>query len=411
MAIPVDVLILGGGIQGLALLRELSGEYSTLLVGDDLRFSETLHFHGYFSSGWNASNLEAARVYRRASTDWAARLQSYGVSPQQTSFHAALPPTLVDALRSNWEQAGIVAVEEAFPAPFDLAGLPDHRVFRFAQDLVFDGAAAVEQFREPVAERTRLGRAVGWERVGDKITRVDVQVGEELLQVEPGVVLAACGGGNAKVLKQLEVPAEQVRNCQFVRPLHMVLARGPRVPQVSGFLLDLVVVYHPFDEHEGLWIVTLNPSEPKFTPGVIDMAKEPPIEPDLVQASLRKLAAVVPDFAALAEDCLWDVFVGWKTDAPGPDSGALLSLDYPVPYAINSFGIENFLAVWPNHWCLATAAAEDVRRKVQPILPHKHEQPQLPHAPKLPDDARRDKWARSDRPWQSWSQFAKLYNY
>jgi hypothetical protein len=411
MSTSIDVLILGGGIQGIALLREVADDFSALLIGDDQRVSETLHFHGYFSSGWNATNLDAAKVYRRVAADWNRLLARYDLAPQQTSFHAALPPSAVDALQGNWKRAEISAVEEPFPAPLKLEGLPKHRVFRFADDLVFDGAAAFARFRDPVADHTRVGSAVGFERAGNRIAQVTVKISEKTIDLEPAIVLAACGAGNARILELLKLPAETVRNSQLVRPLHMVLARGPRLPKVSGFLLDLVVVHHPYDDHEGLWIVTLNPEEPRFSAGVVDMARDPAAEPALVRASLEKLAAVVPDFEKLAADCRWDVYVGWKTDAPGPKTAPLLNLEYPLPYDVRDFGLTNFLAVWPNHWCLATPAAAAAGREVRKKIEHDHDQPDVPAGAGLAPDSRRDKWKRSDRRWQEWKQFAARFGY
>jgi hypothetical protein len=411
MPAPIDVLILGGGIQGLALLREVADDLSALLIGGDSRVSETLHFHGYFSSGWNATHLEAARIYRQAAAEWSRLLTRYALSPHQTSFHAALPPQTVAALQSNWQAAQIDAIEEPFPAPLELGGLPKHRVFRFVDDLVFDGAAAFARFQEPVADRTRVGRAVGFQRDGNRIAQVTVKIGDETVKIEPTMVLAACGAGNAQILKSLNLSAETVRNAQLARPLHMVLARGARLPSVSGFLLDLVVVHHPLNEQEGLWIVTLNPAKPKFTAGVVEMEQDPAVEPALVRATLEKLASVMPDFDRLAAGWQWDVYVGWKTDAPGPRPGPLLNVEYPLPYGVLDFGMENFVAVWPNHWCLATPAAAAVGRTIRTKLAHNHDQPDIPEGGGLSADSRRERWRSSDRQWQDWAQFAARFGY
>src|SRR5262245_41588076 len=91
MTIAVDLLILGGGVQGLALMKELSVDYSAFLVRRSLRVSETLQFHGYFSSGWNAANLEAARVYCQAASSWRSVLNEYRVLSHENPFYAALP--------------------------------------------------------------------------------------------------------------------------------------------------------------------------------------------------------------------------------------------------------------------------------------------------------------------------------
>lgn len=71
----------------------------------------------------------------------------------------------------------------------------------------------------------------------------------------------------------------------------------------------------------------------------------------------------------------------------------------------------NFLAVWPNHWCLATPAAQDAANHVRDTLKPKVASPQLPASP-IPDpDAMRMKCVRSDRHWRSWREFAREYDF
>ncbi len=51
--IPIDVLIIGGGIQGLVLLRQLTehGYDCVLVTNSDLGSGQTLHSHGLLNSG------------------------------------------------------------------------------------------------------------------------------------------------------------------------------------------------------------------------------------------------------------------------------------------------------------------------------------------------------------------------
>jgi hypothetical protein len=131
----------------------------------------------------------------------------------------------------------------------------------------------------------------------------------------------------------------------------------------------------------------------------------------VVRTSLEKLAAVLPGLGEVASRCWWDVYVGWKTDAPGGNPEALLRLEYPRPYDVRGFALQNFLAVWPNHWCLATPAARDAARVVRATLKRGVDCPRLPANPAPDPAAARMKWVRSDRRWRSWAEFAKTYNF
>lgn len=410
MSIAVDLLVIGGGIQGLALMKELSADYSKVLVGTSLRVSETLQFHGYFASGWNAANLEAARVYCQTAAYWRGDLARLGLPSQQSSFYAALPKETVAALHPNWHRAGIAFQNADCPRPFDLSRLPAHEMYHFPDDLIFDAGPFIAQLQKPFAGAMLEGKVTSLKVHNQVVREASAQIGGETLAITPRYVLAACGAGNAALLQMAGIAEEQVARSQVVRPLHMVLARGPSIPSVSGYFLDLVVIAHPLDNGERLWLITYNPPKPAFTGGAIDMSRDPAVDPAVVRTSLEKLADIIPGFDTIASQCLWDVYVGWKTDAPGGNQQALLRLEYPKPYEMQSFGIRNFLAVWPNHWCLATPAAQDAAKIVRDALQPSVDMPGLPtnQTPADPEAARM-KYVRSSRRWRGWAEFAKEY--
>lgn len=336
MAIAVDLLIIGGGVQGLTLMKELFGEYSAVLVGKSLRVSETLHSHGYFSSGWNAANLEAARVYCQAASTWRGELNQFNIPSQQYPFYAALPEKAAASLEPNWQKAGIAVHKALFPKPFDLTRLPAHAVYHFPDDLVFDAGPVIARLQEPFARAILEGEVTGLKVQGGTVHEVAVQIGEQGFTFAPGFVLAACGAGNAALLQMAGVPMDRVTRSQVVRPMHMVLARGPAIPDVSGLFLDLLVIARPLDNGERLWLITFNPPEPTFSAGAVEMACDPEVESAMVHTSLTKLAAVVPDLGEIASRCRWDVYSGRKTDAPGGNPEALLRLEYARPYDLQS---------------------------------------------------------------------------
>ncbi|MFA0812372.1 FAD-dependent oxidoreductase [Microbulbifer epialgicus] len=411
---PIDVLILGGGIQGVTLMRELIPEYSVILVDDDLSNAESLHFHGYFSSGWNAANPRAAEIYRIAAQRWHQDLANMRVNSRTTDFHAALPLEFLSSIEGNWRGAGIPFEEVPLPQPFDAGGLPSHRSFRFADDIVFDGAEAYRSVADPLRQQIYRGRVASFQCGDSVIERTTLDVNGQACEIVPELVISACGAGNTTVLEQLGVDAALVQNTQLVRPLHMLLARGMEVPPVSAFLMDLIVMYHPLETGEGLWILTLNPETPKIRAGIVDVRIPPEIEKDLVCASFDRLSSVMGDFERWAEDCDWSVYAGWKTDAPGPEGPPLIQLDYPTPYHLEDFGWQNFLAVWPNHWGLAVDAANDTGKWVRARLKSKHPQPGgesdlFPHAGK--GHMLQNKWQSEDLSWQPWEDFAQQMGY
>jgi len=412
--IPIDVLILGGGIQGVTLMRELIPEYSVLLVDDEFGDAESLHFHGYFSSGWNAANLQAAKIYRHAAQRWNRELSNSGVISHITDFHAVLTPDFLKAVESNWIDAAIPFEEAELPEIFDPDNLPSNRRFKFPDDLIFDGAEAYRSISEPLRQQIHRGRLASFQIKDSAIERVTLDMHGQSCQVKPELVISACGAGNAEVVRQLGAAEEQILNAQMVRPLHMLLARGPNIPPVSAFLIDLIVMYHPLENGEGLWILTLNPELPRFKAGVVDMRIPPEINNDLLCASFQRLSGAMVAFEAWAQGCQWSVYAGWKTDAPGPDGDPLVRLEYPTPYQLDDFGIQNFLAVWPNHWGLAADVADDAHEWVRSKLKSRHPQPGAGSG--LPAGAGsghviENRWQSDKLAWRSWKDFARQVGY
>ncbi|WP_444944272.1 hypothetical protein ACJJIK_03890 [Microbulbifer sp. ZKSA006] len=409
-AVEVDILVLGGGIQSVSLLRELSTEFSVVAIDQGLDDAESLHFHGYFSSGWNAAHPSAAKAYRQAAQSWRAQLESDGVNSRVTDFYAALPREFLDVVQPNWAAAGISVEEVPIPAPLITTSLPSHQCFRFDDDLMFDGAEAYRRFSAPVNEQIAKGYVRRINKEEGEITEVSADIGGTSHRIKPQLVLSACGAGNAAILEGLGVPDQIVQDAQIVRPLHMLLAKGTSVPPVSAFLMDLVVAYHPLETGEGLWILTLNPQQPRFRPGVIDMRVPPPVERGLIRDTLARLANCMTGFEDWAASCHWSVYAGWKTDAPGPNGEALVQLSYPRPYHLHSFDISNFLCIWPNHWGLAIGAAQEagqwVRARIQPLST----QDSVMRALKLEGEsgpAVQNKWQSCDLPWSPWEVFCR----
>jgi hypothetical protein len=320
-----------------------------------------------------------------------------------------MPKDAVAALQPNWDSAGIAFHKAPCPRPFDLSGLPAHEVYHFPDDLIFDAGPLIAQLQKPYAGAMLEGKVASLKVQDQSVHEVSAQVGGKTVAITPRFVLAACGAGNAALLQMAGVSAEQVANSQVVRPLHMVLARGPAIPNVSGYFLDLVVIAHPLASGERLWLITYNPPKPTFTGGVIDMSRDPEVDRAVVRTSVEKLAGIIPGFGTIACQCRWDVYVGWKTDAPGGNQQALLRLEYPRPYELGSFGLGNFLAVWPNHWCLATPAARDAAKIVREALQPGVGIPELPANASPDPESGQMKYVRSSRRWRGWTEFTKEY--
>lgn len=409
MSIPIDVLIIGAGVQGLLLLRRLVQDYSVVVVGDAPAASETLRSHGYFASGWNASHPDAARTYREAAEWWREFLERHQIAAQENAVYRTAPARTLARLGAGWRAAGIPHREAALPAPFDLSSWPTHKAVVYPTDLVFDAAAAVDELRRPFARHVLDGRATAARVDGDEVAEVTVATADGDITFAPGLVCAAAGGGNAAILRLLGLSPATIAASQVSRIRHMVCARGKALPNVSAIIQELTIIAHPLADGEVVWLITYDPPRPQFASGPLDMAREPEISPEIVRATLEKLRALIPEFDDIAAECQWDVYAGRKVDAPGDDPAALLKIALPKPYDARSFGLRNFFAAWPNHWGLAAPASQEVAAVVRESLPQRFDMPELPARRSNGIDDGHMMWARTDRRWRQWAEIASSH--
>lgn len=410
MSIPVDVLIVGAGVQGMLLLRRLVQDYSVVVVDSGLRHSETLHAHGTFASGWNAGHATAARVYHNAALWWREFLERHAIEPKENEVLRSLPGRSLDRLSAVWREAGIPFKQATLPSPFDTARWPSHKTILFPDDLVFDAAAAMRELRHPFNQHVIDGSVTAIHMDGDAVAEVDVKTADGDVTFAPLLVCACAGAGNATLLRMMELRSEVIAKSQRTRVRHMVCARGKSLPNVSLYAQELTLVAHPLDGGEVMWLVTYDSPKPQFIAGAIDMTIDPPVSSDIVRGTLDRLKWLMPDFVERAAQCEWSVYAGWKADAPGDDVLALLRISTPKPYDARSFGISNFFAVWPNHWGLATPASQEVATYVRESLRQQHDMPNLPKRHSTDEDgASRMKFMRADRTWQTWQQFSAAF--
>lgn len=410
MPIPVDVLIVGAGVQGMLLLRRLVQDYSVVVAGSSPRHSETLHSHGTFASGWNAGHPTSARIYHHAALWWRELLERHNIQPKENEVYRSLPARSLDKLSAVWREAGIPFKLAALPSPFDTSRWPSHKTILFPDDLVFDASAAMRELRHPFEQHVIGGSVKAIYMDGDVIAEVVVKTLDGDVTFAPALVCACAGAGNASLLRMMGLSDDVVANSQLTRVRHMVCARGKTLPNVSLYAQELTLIAHPLSNGDAMWLVTYDSPKPQFIAGEVDMTIDPPVSSDIVRGTLDRLKLLLPDFVERASQCEWSVYAGWKTDAPGDDALALLRISTPKPYDVKSFGISNFFAVWPNHWGLATPASQEVATVVRESLRQQYDLPDLPMRLSQDNDATHMKFMRADRDWQTWQQFSATHD-
>lgn len=404
----IDVLVVGGGIQGLTLLDELTGrDYATVLVtNDDLGGGQTLHSHGVLNSGYAAPN---PAIRESVLDDWlpfaAERgLDTYG----DDAFFGVVPPGPYEQLSDAWDAAGYPyerVAPEALPAGF-LDG-----------DLFADGEAEeprvvrIEEYTVPkrVLVRSladgRTDRIVRGEVSELHVTPADGQVAVdavhvlvdatgESVELSPAVVAITAGTGTKRLVESVVAESsfaeaassigdsrrfEAAIDAQLLaithERLHMICIRGPRevLPPVNALLAaerTVIVSADVDDAHEQVggetvtWYVT--PQDPAWehVEDVPDSARAVP-EPSVVARGIDAVMRAYPplrDAATRADSPVeFGVYAGFKQNVED---------DRVAPMCERVAGTTNVVLALPTlvggAWLNARAAADLVAETVEP---------------------------------------------
>lgn len=264
--LSTDVLIVGGGIAGLwlnARLRRLG--YSTLLVErgslggeQSVKSQGIIHggakyaLHGALT-GASEAIADMPRRWREALSG-SGELDLSGVRLLSEAHYLWSPGTLAGNLTSFFASKAVrgrvdqVKGEQLPPALQDRKF--KGKVYRLAE-LVLDVPSLIARLAELAGDGLLSAQDIQPLRDGSQLTGLRID-GREIRAQR--VVLSA-GAGNAQLLATLGI--EQPR--QQLRPLHMVLAKGPALKPLYAHCLGggpkprVTVTTHPAADGQWVW--------------------------------------------------------------------------------------------------------------------------------------------------------------
>ncbi|QFT20549.1 sn-glycerol-3-phosphate dehydrogenase subunit A [Pseudomonas sp. THAF187a] len=374
-SLSTDVLIVGGGIAGLWLNARLRRQgFATVLVecgslggGQSLKSQGIIHggakyaLHGALT-GASEAIADMPRRWREALAG-AGELDLSGVRILSDAHYLWSPGTLAGNLTSFFASKAVrgrvdqVKGEQLPPA----LQHPKFKgkVYRLAE-LVLDVPSLIARLAELAGDGLLAGRQVEPLREGDELCGLIVD-GREIRAQR--VVLSA-GAGNAELLAALgiEQPVQQLR------PLHMVLAKGPALKPLYAHCLGggpkprVTVTTHPAADGQWVWYLGGDLAE---ADGV---ARD---EGAQVAAAQKEMAALLPWVDQ--SQTRWATL---RVDRAEPAQSGLVRPD-------NAFLAEqqNLLVGWPTKLALAPDFADRVLATLQRdgVTPAHHASlPELP---------------------------------
>lgn len=422
--LAVDVLVIGAGIQGLYIAREVAKTYSVCVVADPAQSSATLESDGYLSAGYDGNDVNRIQPARRAAGWWRLWAES-----NQVPFDADPTWYVVAADESSartrlWADAALgVTPADDLPPVFGGGSLADAAAFRTDSDLVINPATVLTELRRDIADRCLEGEVVRFGLFTDlAIDDVQVQVGEVLVPIVARYVVVAAGVGNADLLTKLssrlsnhdrrKAAKELVDRCQAVRNQYQLCLRG-NLPAVSGHFGGFQVASHatgPGDQRT--WVVSPPIDDRLTTVGPANTRFDPPVDAEVVGQTVGQLLAASPELARQASQLDWAVYVSRRTQHPSLAGADTSTVAQPVPAKLEKLGLEGFLAVWPSHLAYAQFVGDSVAERVAEALgpPGEYSDSIQPaelgvSAPELVA-----RWARPDFGWQDWTAFRQTWS-
>ncbi len=382
----LDVVIVGGGIQGLVALNALVAEgYSCALVSDgDLGSGQTLHSHGYLSTGFGMFGPELPR----ASVDVVQPyLEERGLElshnwvmippPNQPMFEGLPAATLPD---------GFIV-----PPGLTAAGLPDAS---------FPKRGLVEALSHSHHDRVLRGYANAY-RNGERMEAIKVRPsdgGDEVVLSTKAVVVAA-GCASKQFVQGLvgQMPqTEQIKH----RRVHMICARAPRgslpTTSIAAMPLGLMLAAHDQKDNVTWYVTPMEMGGPSYDDVPGDAAAK--IDPEVVVrgvVSLLTLYPRLPEIDGLQLGC----YAGYRQDIGERPGNRMCEL---------AEGTENVIIALPSGlvgpWLNAITVSEIVGGLVDPS----GSQPPLPGG----GAGVRVGSAVEDRPdfvWMGWKEWLREY--
>jgi glycine/D-amino acid oxidase-like deaminating enzyme len=420
----VDVLIVGAGIQGLYLARELARTYSVCVVSDPAVAAGTLESPGYFSAGYDGNDANRIQPARRAAGWWRLWAESNGVPFAPDAPRYVVAPDEVATRTRLWSDANLSAEpDEGLPVAFEGGSLEGSSPFVTETDLVMNPATVLTRLRKGLENRCLEGEVVRFGLLPDgEIDHVQVQVGDVAVPIVARFVVLAAGVGNATLLTKLssrlpdqakrKATKELVDTCQAVRAQTVLCLRGPDLPLVSGRFGDLTITAQALTETpDHGWLVEPPVDDTQTTLGPANLRFELPVDDAVVAKTLDSLFALSPSIAGQRDGLTWSVYVTRLAQHPMVVVSDASAVAQPVPAKLEKLGLESFMAVWPSHLAYAQFVGDSVAERVGEALGPAQDFSDGPQpadfgisAPTL-----RARWDGADFPWQDWPAFAAAH--
>lgn len=368
----VDAVVVGGGIQGLLVLRELrKRNYNAILLEKgDLGGAQTCSSHMFLHQGYLFDDdLDLAIRLRDARPSWNRLITDLRLPCHaRTAVYGFTNETAAEAKTAFWRHPRLCLPSHEIPRPELFEGGPITRTFR-SPEISLDGQRTIASLAMDLKDRITRIRAIeslsllpGSRSIG----QVQVVLNEQCrVSFLPKFVFLTAGAANWKLLRDnLPVPPrhdDRTFRHQVNRKAHMMVIRGPK--KLLPLLCGSFACKHPLFigsrdlGDEAVWLVSDHRSLPIEAESDAEKYDEAWWAPQVIRA-LQRLAPVAFRSCSRFQ---WGIYSAIKAEPMSDASDKRLNY-------IADFGFQNLLAIWPTKLTLAPTSACDAVHIVEKSL-------------------------------------------
>jgi hypothetical protein len=341
----IDTIIIGGGIQGLWILNQLTKlGYSCILITDKkIGEGQTLDAQIYKHKGHFYDNLEIAQHLQEVELEWDRFISDNNLKPSQNQQFLAFPnQQSAHNITKLWYQGGLnySPINNNQIPLFFQQGILNQGYYFDTGESCYHGHQLITKLAQPVKHLIYQGKIIGFNSsIDGYVKEVKAIISDKLFTFAPKHLILTAGKGNQNLLNQisqgnclLDNKVQQLRRCQ------VLVVKGENLPSVTALCpsLKLFMGCRQINKEENVWLITYGFDDPIN----LELNQPIPVDKSRLQKCLDTLEAVIPNIFELNLD--WGLYPAVKAESKALGAGFRPNGDF-----VSNCGLANVTLVYP----------------------------------------------------------------